>query len=143
MQKISRSRLKCLVCGTILESRHRHDYVVCPCTNAAVLDGGLDYVRCGAADRDKIELLTEYVDSDVALWGVFNTDTYETEYKDIRTLEDSHVQNIALHLRTRYKDSSDPLHQMRFDQDKQTLTSMILPELERRGLTEVDEEIPW
>ena len=40
----------CIACGAILESKHRHDYVTCPCPNKAMLDGGNDYVRSGAVD---------------------------------------------------------------------------------------------
>lgn len=40
----------CLACGTILESKHRHDFVQCLCPNRAMLDGGEEYTRCGAHD---------------------------------------------------------------------------------------------
>ncbi len=47
------SRLKCPNCGDIIESKHRHDFVVCKCWNAATsgifLDGGPDYPRFGGA----------------------------------------------------------------------------------------------
>jgi hypothetical protein len=33
---------KCLLCGDIIESKHRHDYVTCKCGNLSV-DGGQDY----------------------------------------------------------------------------------------------------
>ena len=33
---------KCLLCGDIIESKHRHDYVTCKCGNLSV-DGGKDY----------------------------------------------------------------------------------------------------
>ncbi len=34
----------CLECNTEVESKHRHDYVRCPCGNVAV-DGGKDYFK--------------------------------------------------------------------------------------------------
>lgn len=42
-----RNRAKCKLCGDILESFHRHDYVECKCKEIAV-DGGKDYFRCAA-----------------------------------------------------------------------------------------------
>ena len=41
---ILRNRVKCLMCGDTIESRHRHDFVPCSCGNVAV-DGGLDYIK--------------------------------------------------------------------------------------------------
>lgn len=43
----------CLCCGAILESKHRHDYQVCPCPNHTSVDGGTDYTRGGAQDLNK------------------------------------------------------------------------------------------
>jgi phosphoribosyl-ATP pyrophosphohydrolase len=47
--------MKCLECGTIIQSRSRYDYVKCDCPNQAMVDGGLEYNRYGAADMSKIE----------------------------------------------------------------------------------------
>lgn len=38
------NRAKCLLCGQIIESTHRHDFVSCKCGNLHV-DGGLDYLK--------------------------------------------------------------------------------------------------
>lgn len=38
------NRAKCLICGEIIESTHRHDFKWCSCRNVAV-DGGLDYLK--------------------------------------------------------------------------------------------------
>ena len=35
---------KCLLCGDIIESKHRHDFVTCKCGNLSV-DGGLEYFK--------------------------------------------------------------------------------------------------
>lgn len=37
-------RGKCKLCGDIIESKHRHDYVTCSCGEISV-DGGKDYFR--------------------------------------------------------------------------------------------------
>lgn len=52
-------RARCLDCGDVVESKHRHDFVGCSC-GAMFLDGGLDYVRYGCKDSARVELLTEY-----------------------------------------------------------------------------------
>jgi hypothetical protein len=61
-QVITRSRLRCVECNTVLESKHVHHYVTCRCPNKTMLDGGLEYVRYGGVDMDKIELMTEHGD---------------------------------------------------------------------------------
>lgn len=47
---MSRNRACCLLCGTIVESRTRHGFSMCPCPNQTFVDGGQDYSRAGAAD---------------------------------------------------------------------------------------------
>ena len=44
MRKIFKNAAKCLKCGDVIESKHRHDYVTCSCGNVSV-DGGTDYLR--------------------------------------------------------------------------------------------------
>lgn len=41
---ITRNSVKCLLCGTEVESKHRHDFVTCPCGNVSA-DGGHAYLR--------------------------------------------------------------------------------------------------
>ena len=57
---LTKNSVKCLVCNTILESKHRHDFQQCNCSNGAFVDGGLSYERLGAMDLDLIENLCEY-----------------------------------------------------------------------------------
>lgn len=42
-----RNRAKCGLCGDILESFHRHDWVKCKCGEISI-DGGNDYFKCSA-----------------------------------------------------------------------------------------------
>lgn len=42
--KIIHNRIKCLKCGDIIESEHRHYYKTCSC-GACAVDGGHDYLR--------------------------------------------------------------------------------------------------
>lgn len=41
---IVRNSAMCLKCEVEIESRHRHDYVTCPC-GAVAVDGGKDYLK--------------------------------------------------------------------------------------------------
>lgn len=59
---LTRNAIKCLVCNTVLESKHRHHYVQCQCKNEAATDGGLSYQRFMAKDLDLVENLCEYVE---------------------------------------------------------------------------------
>lgn len=44
MNKIIKNQAQCLLCGDVIESKNRHDYVTCSCGNLSV-DGGTDYLR--------------------------------------------------------------------------------------------------
>ena len=53
--------VKCLECGEILESKHRHQFSMCDCPNETACDGGLEYQRTLAIDLDKVENLCKYI----------------------------------------------------------------------------------
>lgn len=44
MDKILKNAVHCNLCDTTIESKHRHDFVLCKCGNIAV-DGGKAYLR--------------------------------------------------------------------------------------------------
>mgnify|MGYP000872965354 FL=1 len=56
--RIKVNKARCRLCGAIIESKHRHDFVQCPCGNIAV-DGGRDYLR-RAGNPNNVEELSEY-----------------------------------------------------------------------------------
>lgn len=60
-KEIIRNAARCKLCGDVIESRYRHDFVTCSCGNLSV-DGGLDYIRRGwsSKDRSSWEDLSEY-----------------------------------------------------------------------------------
>lgn len=63
MPRLIRNAARCLHCGEVIESRHRHDYVKCSCGNIAV-DGGPTYARMAGRGLDdaSYEPLHEYDD---------------------------------------------------------------------------------
>lgn len=48
------SKIKCLECDTILESKYRHEFKSCTCPNQTYVDGGNDYLRLGGKHLSKI-----------------------------------------------------------------------------------------
>jgi len=52
------SKLKCVICNDVIESKHRHDYQKCKC-GECYIDGGNDYFRCGAGDLNNIKIFNE------------------------------------------------------------------------------------
>ena len=59
---LTRNAIKCLVCNTVLESKHQHHFVECGCKNQTFNDGGLSYNRVGAVNLELVENLCEYVE---------------------------------------------------------------------------------
>ena len=58
---ILRNRAKCLKCGDIIESKHRHDFQWCSCKSCFV-DGGRDYLRRGG-EIGQMEDMSEFGDA--------------------------------------------------------------------------------
>ena len=51
-------KLKCLICGDIIESKSIHDLVSCKC-ESCYIDGGKEYEHIGAKDFTKIVKITD------------------------------------------------------------------------------------
>ena len=49
-------KLKCLICGDVIESKSVHDLVSCKC-ESCYIDGGQDYLHFGGKDFDKIVIV--------------------------------------------------------------------------------------
>ena len=54
------NKVRCLVCNTVLESKHQHHFVTCGCKNQTFNDGGLSYNRVSGKDLSLIDNLCEY-----------------------------------------------------------------------------------
>lgn len=64
MKKIIKNAIQCKLCGDIIESTDRHNYVECKC-GACAVDGGHDYLRRSFKEKDcYIELsITEEIEN--------------------------------------------------------------------------------
>ena len=51
MKKIIKNAIQCKLCGDIIESTYRHEYVQSKC-GACAVDGGHDYLRRSFKDKD-------------------------------------------------------------------------------------------
>ena len=60
MKKILRNRIRCRLCGDVIESTDRHEYVKCSCGQVTA-DGGTDDLRRSfKGSREDFEELSEF-----------------------------------------------------------------------------------
>jgi len=76
---LTKNSIKCLICNTILESKHRHDFVMCPCPNQTFTDGGLSYNKVGGKDLSLIENLCEY--------RTLTQESYDKEQVELKAIQ--------------------------------------------------------
>lgn len=70
MQKIVKNCIQCKLCGDIIESKHRHDFVTCKCGTCSV-DGGTEYIRRTFRNsREDFIELTEYEEVEALDWSL-------------------------------------------------------------------------
>lgn len=60
MEKIIVNKIKCKLCGDVIESTHHYDFKACLCRSVYV-DGGHDYLR-RVGNRENWEELSEVVE---------------------------------------------------------------------------------
>lgn len=58
MRRIIHNRIRCKLCGDIIESKYTHDFKFCKC-GAVAVDGGKEYIRRDGNEED-YEDLSEY-----------------------------------------------------------------------------------
>ena len=77
MQKIIVNRIRCRVCGDIIESRYTHEFVTCSCGRVSV-DGGHEYLRrvCRDGPKDIEELSITETDEEEDESGVNDVEYY-------------------------------------------------------------------
>ena len=76
---LTKNSVKCLMCNTVLESKHRHDFVMCQCPNETTCDGGLEYQRTLAVDLSLIENLCEY--------RTLTQESYDKEQVELKAIQ--------------------------------------------------------
>ena len=87
--------------GTIIRSRHRHDYVTYTDANGNeyMIDGGLDYVRCSDWGDEKLLLVTledphELVREE-CVWGTYGVDGDQPlTYKKLCDMTTDHIEAV-------------------------------------------------
>jgi len=86
--------------GTVLESRHRHDYNVYQDKNGKeyMVDGGLDYIRRNTHDDAPYEELSIYLEDghdkvrEVMKWGTYGKDGNEKlTYILLKDMNSAHI----------------------------------------------------
>ena len=60
-RKVIKNSIQCNLCGDIIESTYRHDFVECSC-KACFVDGGHDYQRIGYTEDGCFTNLSVYED---------------------------------------------------------------------------------
>ena len=63
---ILKNKCRCKKCGTVIESKHRHDFAGCEC-GSIYTDGGTEYIRRGWPEGDAndwIEEMSEFDDNE-------------------------------------------------------------------------------
>ena len=78
------NQIKCLDCGDEIYSAHRHDFKYCTCGNVFV-DGGMDYLRQGFMDKDKV------LDQSIVL----SEEVFETCMSALEWCDDTGRNNIG------------------------------------------------
>ena len=73
------NRVRCLVCNTVLESKHQHHFVTCGCMNQTFNDGGLSYHRAGGKDLSLIDNLCEY--------RTLTQEAYDKEQAELKAIQ--------------------------------------------------------
>lgn len=91
--------------GTMLQSKHRHDYVTYIDANGKeyMVDGGLEYQRCNIHDDAPYTEASVYdidpheVIRDAFHWGTRGKDGRQpVEFKPISSLSNLHIHNIIM-----------------------------------------------
>jgi len=88
--------------GTIIQSRHRHDFVCHVDANGKryCVDGGLEYLKRSCEDNDYTDLHLNSEDPIEKIREIFDWGTYGKKGKEplhyiiLKDMEDSHIENI-------------------------------------------------
>ncbi len=100
-EKLVANKALCLHCDEVVESKHRHDYVMCSCRSIGV-DGGTDYIRRIGDPSDYVDMCV-YANTHEGYrenlrWGKnYDKDMNmlpETEWMLIKDMTTDHIEAI-------------------------------------------------
>lgn len=94
------NRAECLLCGDVLISKHRHDFVSCKCGNVSI-DGSTSCPRSIVSDREHYLNCSLYTDSDFkeirqhVYRGSYGADGKQPfEWIRLCDMSDEHLKNV-------------------------------------------------
>jgi hypothetical protein len=126
LEQIVLSTATCKLCGEVLISRHRHDYVMCGCDNKTMLDGGTEYQRYGGKVLKHVDLSGTIYLTDgfekcriAPIWGSYGKDgTDPIKYMSVSEMDTEHLGTVI-------KEMGDRIEKWRLDLMKQELEQRI------------------
>ena len=92
-------KIKCLICGDIIESKSVHNLVSCKCESCHI-DGGNEYLRFGGKDFSKILIIFD--DGTEVL--VIDEENYKKNYEKSENNKYREIGNFSSNKRDRIKD---------------------------------------
>lgn len=104
MKHLILNSMQCLLCGDVLVSKHRHDFVGCKCGNLSI-DGGNNYQRVICNDTETILDKSVYFDTcgnnfeevrKVFTWKSYgkNFEFKEGKYITLDQMDTEHIEAI-------------------------------------------------
>jgi hypothetical protein len=93
--KIVLNSIQCKVCGEILISEHRHDFVKCSCKDFVACDGGKEYLKRTGVNY--IELSKWEVDAEFMQNYFLAIRLLTKAEASLNWLEDTHIPSLGLY----------------------------------------------
>lgn len=108
--------VKCLSCGDILVSRHRHDYSTCECESITI-DGGFDYLKLDSESPDNISIFQvteldpfETIRAHIE-WGSRGEDGKgPLKFIKLKDMEVTHIENLKQYFKKNNIEASNNIH---------------------------------
>mgnify|MGYP000321677970 FL=1 len=92
-------KIKCLICGDIIESKSVHNLVSCKCESCHI-DGGNEYLRFGGKDFSKILIIFDDGTEVLAI----DEENYKKNYEKSENNKYREIGNVSSNKRDRIED---------------------------------------
>lgn len=92
-------KIKCLICGDIIESKSVHNLVSCKCESCHI-DGGNEYLRFGGKDFSKILIIFDDGTEVLAI----DEENYKKNYEKSENNKYREIGNVSSNKRNRIED---------------------------------------